>query len=166
MPHHSHHKRRVHHAPSYVTLFIHTHVAKAQEISKRTRVPVSVILAQAAEESSWGRAAPDNAYFGIKGKSPNGNTANHGTHEVVGGKSIAQTDNFRVYASFDEAADDYADFLVANKAYAAAFAFVNDPVAFAHAIGSSKYATNPQYGANLVSIIKTNNLVQYEVNPK
>jgi flagellum-specific peptidoglycan hydrolase FlgJ len=64
------HKKHAHHIPGYVTVFINLHVAKAREISRRTRIPVSIILAQAAEESSWGRTAPDNAFFGIKGKSP------------------------------------------------------------------------------------------------
>ncbi len=165
MTKHHLHKKHAHHIPSYVTAFINLHVAKAREISRRTRVSVSIILAQAAEESSWGRAAPDNAFFGIKSQSPSNNAAKHVTHEVVNGSRVAETDNFRAYANFDEAADDYADFLVSNKGYAAAFAFVSDPISFAHAMGQSKYATNPKYGANLANIITTNNLIQYEVNP-
>jgi len=78
---------------------------------------------------------------------------------------VAQNDNFRAYKDFDEAADDYANYLVSNpKLFGQAFAHVGDPIAFALAMGRSKYATNPKYGHNLVAIIKINDLLQYEVN--
>lgn len=163
MPHH--HKKHMHIVPPYVLSFVNAHLAKAQEVSKRTRVPVSVLLAQACEESDFGRKAPDNSYFGIKGKSVDGNSAKHATHEVVGDKSVGESDNFRAYKDFDEAADDYADFLVSKPAlFGKAFAHVDDPVAFAEEMGRSKYATNPKYGRNLVSIIRSNNFIKYEVN--
>ncbi len=162
---HRHHKVHAHQIPAHVTAFINAHVQKAQEISKRTLIPVSMILAQAAEESSWGRAAPDNAYFGIKGKSPTGGSTTHATHEVVNGRSVGESDSFRSYKDFEEAADDYAAFLISNKGYSAAFKHTDDPISFAKAIGRSGYATNPQYGANLVSIITVYKLTQYEVNP-
>lgn len=160
------HKTPAHKIAPYVLAFVKAHVAKAQEVSKRTRVPVSVLLAQACEESDFGRHAPDNAYFGIKGKSSTGKSAKHATHEVVDGKSVGETDSFRAYKDFDEAADDYADFLISTpRLFAKAFAHVDDPIAFAQEMGRSGYATNPKYGPNLVSIIKSNNLLQYEVNP-
>lgn len=156
--------RHKHVIPAYVLAFVNAHAAKAREVSRRTRVPASVLLAQACEESDFGRHAPDNAYFGIKGKSPSGGTAVHATHEVVSGRRISESDGFRAYKDFDEAADDYADFLVSNqRLFAKAFAHADDAIAFARAIGSSGYATNPRYGDNLVSIMKSNDLLQFDV---
>lgn len=160
------HRRHEHIIPAYVQVFIDTHAAKAQEINKKMRIPASVLLAQACLESDFGRRAPDNSYFGIKGKSPSGQTAAHATHEVVSGNSVPETDNFRAYKDFDEAADDYADFLVNHPNYfAAAFRHVDNSVEFARAMGKSKYATDPSYGPKLMNIIRSNKLARYDVLP-
>ncbi|MFG1173020.1 glucosaminidase domain-containing protein [Erwiniaceae bacterium CAU 1747] len=49
-------------------------------------IPVSVTLAQSAQETGWGKSVKNNAYFGIKGKSPEGNTTSFTTSEYIDGK--------------------------------------------------------------------------------
>ena len=57
-----------------------------------------------------GKHVKNNAYFGIKGKSPTGNSTSFGTTEVINGKVIHIKDTFRAYADYAESADDYGRF--------------------------------------------------------
>ncbi|TAM00337.1 MAG: hypothetical protein EPN70_22510 [Paraburkholderia sp.] len=75
-----HHHAKPHHAPKhhedppYVRAFIEEHLADAQAIQRKYGVPAGVVLAQSALESSWGRAVVSNAYFGVKGRAPSGDS--------------------------------------------------------------------------------------------
>jgi flagellum-specific peptidoglycan hydrolase FlgJ len=138
--------------PAHVTLFVGLHSADATLIAARTGIPAEVILAQSALESNWGRTVKDNAYFGIKGKSPTGKSTSFSTHEVtLSGQRISEIDEFRAYNSYVEAADDYASLI--QRRFAAAFAYRNDPEQFAEAVARLGYATDPQYAKKLKSII-------------
>jgi flagellar protein FlgJ len=129
------------------------HRAEAKIISARTRIPVEVILAQSALESDWGRTVKNNAYFGIKGKSPTGHSTKFAIHEVtLSGQRVSEVDAFRAYASYAEAADDYA--LPIQRKYPAAFAYSKDPEEFADAVARQGYATDPGYARKLKSIIQ------------
>jgi len=111
-----------------------------------------VILAQSALESDWGRTVKGNAYFGIKGKSPTGNSTSFSTHEVtLSGQRISEVDAFRAYASYFEAANDYASLI--QRKYPAAFVHRNAPEKFAEAVAKQGYATDPHYAKKLKSII-------------
>ncbi|HZZ05903.1 glucosaminidase domain-containing protein, partial [Paraburkholderia sp.] len=54
--HASHHQPRHHEAPAYVQAFINSHLAAAQEIQRKYRVPAGLVIAQSALESNWGRS--------------------------------------------------------------------------------------------------------------
>jgi flagellum-specific peptidoglycan hydrolase FlgJ len=60
-----------------------------------------------------------NTYCGSTGRSTAGQSVSFGTHEEVGGKLVAITDDVRAYASMADAADDCGRFLKANPRYAA-----------------------------------------------
>jgi flagellar protein FlgJ len=146
------HKHQPKQQPAHVAHFVGLHASDAKIISSRTGVPTEVILAQSALESNWGRSVKGNAYFGIKGKSPSGNSTSFATHEVtLAGKRISETDEFRAYASYDEAASDYASLI--QRKYPTAMACSDDPEKFADAIARQGYATDPQYAEKLKSII-------------
>jgi flagellar protein FlgJ len=152
MPH-----RAAHHGPrqqpAHVTYFIQSHAAEAQEVSARSGIPVEVILAQSALESDWGRKVNDNAYFGIKGRSTTGASTVFTTHEVdLAGRRVAQQARFRAYANYSEAADDYAALI--QRRFPTALAHRDDPTAFAQSVADGHYATDPQYGQKLKSIIR------------
>ena len=122
----------------------------------------SVLLAQAAHESAWGRHVKSNAYFGIKGKSPSGASTSFKTHEVVGGKSVTITDSFRAYKDFAEAADDYGRFLSQNPRYKACFSHTKDPGKFVDALAGAGYATDPDYASKIKNIIRRYGLTDYD----
>jgi len=94
------------------------------------------------------------ATFGIKGKSPTGASTAFGTHEVVQGKAIATTDQFRAYTSFQEAADDYGRFLRENARYKNCFAHAQNPAVFVDQLAKAGYATDPDYARKIKNIIR------------
>lgn len=148
--------------PAHVTAFIAMALPAAKAVMTKWKIPASVMIAQSAQETGWGRSVKGNAYFGIKGKSPSGASVDFGTHEVTGGQSVAITDSFRAYKDFDEAADDYGAFLNGNPRYAAAFKPGIDANAFIDAMAAAGYATDPDYAKKLKAIIRVYDLGQYD----
>ena len=140
--------------PPHVKAFIQMASAGARATSPKWRVPASVLVAQAAHESGWGRRVKSNAYFGVKGKSPTGASTSFSTHEVLEGKSIAVTDEFRAYASFQEAADDYGRFLSENPRYQSCFAHSRNPFRFVEELARAGYATDPDYARKIKNMIR------------
>ena len=146
------HKSKPKQQPAHVAHFIGLHGSDAQIIAARTGIPAEVILAQSALESNWGRSVQSNAYFGIKGKSPTGQSTTFSTHEVtLAGKRVSEIDEFRAYTSYAEAADDYASLI--RRKYPTVMAYRGDPEKFAEAVARRGYATDPYYAQKLKSII-------------
>lgn len=149
---HKHHQKN--HAkavPANVVSFVNLFYKDAKLVSVKSGIPVQVILAQSGLESGWGSKVIGNAYFGVKGKSPKGNSATFGTHENVGGKSIPVNGTFRAYANYAEAADDYASAI--QKYFPAAMADAGDPDQFVKDLQKLGYATAPNYAAQLQKIM-------------
>jgi flagellar protein FlgJ len=121
-----------------------------------------VLIAQSAQETGWGRHVVHNAYFGIKGHSPDGGSVDFKTTEVINGKVVHETDTFRAYTDFADAADDYGRLLSQNSRYSKAFLFKTDPDRFVHEIAKAGYATDPTYAQSLISIIHSHGLAQYD----
>ncbi|CAJ4423605.1 hypothetical protein GPZ74_16735 [Burkholderia pseudomallei] len=143
--------------------FIAAIAPAAQACAKRTGVPASVTVAQAALESSWGRRAPGMNLFGIKADlSWQGLVTEQVTHEVVNGKSIEITARFRAYDGWQGSIDDHADFLRSNPRYHSAFDCKNGPD-FARAIARAGYATDPLYADKLIAIMSTRNLGMLDI---
>lgn len=119
-----------------------------------------VQVAQFLLESFWGKYDMGDAhnYFGIKAL-PGEPTIVVGTHEVEGGKSVAQKAGFRKFASMAECFEAHAKLLCTKGAYAKARVHAADPIAFAHAL-TGVYATDPEYGAKLESIMKSRGLLE------
>jgi flagellar protein FlgJ len=141
--------------------FIQSHLAAARAVKEKYQIPISVCLAQSALETGWGRSVVGNAYFGIKAGAGHKSVTTT-THEVRGGNVVQETADFRSYASFEEAADDYGSFLTTNNRYRPAFAHTDNPEAFAIAVANAGYATDPNYGTKLVQIMRTNNLEDFD----
>jgi flagellum-specific peptidoglycan hydrolase FlgJ len=127
----------------------------AEEAEKKYGVPAEVTMAQAALETGWGQhIIPGFNIFGIKGTGPAGTVAK-GTWEVYNGKKVTITANFAKYHNFYEAVfahgklfhNGYYDRAVAN------FKKFKSPERFAQDI-TGTYATDPAYGAKLISIMK------------
>ena len=71
-------------------------------------------------------------------------------------------DKFRAYASAVESFQDHDNFFEVNKNYAQAIKDEKNPEQFALDIAKAKYATQPNYGQMLISIIKQYGLTQYD----
>lgn len=148
--------------PANVTAFVNRILADAKTIKAKYRIPVSILIAQAALESGWGRQVKGNAYFGIKSHNTAGATTAFKTTEFVNGKKRSLSDSFRAYANFKESAEDYGKFLTTNPRYRSAFAYANDPPKFADQLQLAQYATDPRYAEKLKAIIATYNLREYD----
>lgn len=118
------------------------------------------IVAQAALESGWGAAAIGNNVFGIKADSSwTGKRQLVWTREVIDRQSVMVQDWFRDYDSLADCIADHFEFLRRNTRYAAAGVFdydnsKSDEEYFA-ALKRAGYATDPDYVASLVAMLKS-----------
>lgn len=135
----------------------------ARDASKRSGVPASIILAQAALETGWGRSSIKDAknLFGIKGTGPAG-TVRVQTKEFVNGRMITISDNFRKYNNWMESIEDHGK-LLQKPRYAKAMAQKNNPDRFAEELYKAGYATDPQYPSKLKSIMRSNNFYRFNI---
>lgn len=124
----------------------------------------SVIIAQAAIESNWGRSALSakyNNYFGIKaGKSWKGKTVNMKTGEVFDGKNVTINSNFRVYDSLAESIRDRNRLLRMPRYKAVEPA--DTPRKQAEAIKAAGYCTATNYVESIMATINANGLTLYD----
>ena len=133
----------------------------ARAAAAASGIPETLILAQAALESAWGRrevrgddGAPSFNVFGIKAdRSWRGPVTEATTTEFVDGVAQRARAKFRRYGSYQEAFSDYARFIVTNPRYSAARS-QKDPASAAHALQRAGYASDPDYASKLVRVMK------------
>jgi flagellum-specific peptidoglycan hydrolase FlgJ len=113
----------------------------AKKIESKYNIPWQVTYAQATLETGYGKRAPNNNYFWIKG----GNGTWMKTKEFVDGKEVEITANFRWYTSMEESFEDYAKLLSTNTRYKDAFQYSNNPELFLNEVIKGGYATDPLY---------------------
>jgi flagellum-specific peptidoglycan hydrolase FlgJ len=134
----------------------------AMAAQSRYGVPAAVTIAQAIDESGWGQSAlaiRDYNLFGIKGNGPAGSDMQP-TQEFQNGSWVTVTAGFRVYHNVAESIADHGQLLATGPDYQRAMADRHVPDAFATDL-TGVYATDPQYGANLIAIMRLYNLYQY-----
>jgi tellurite resistance protein len=153
--------------------FIRRAAPGAQRGFRDFGVPASVTIAQAILESGWGKAhiGSANNYFGIKahmvgGRVEKGPIATgfvvRPTKEVAGGRVVTVNARFRSYASMADSMRDHGHFLRHNPRYKPAFAFKHEPNEFARALQRAGYATDPQYAAKLIDLMRTWDLYRFD----
>ena len=133
---------------------------------QRYGIPASVTIAQAIDESGWGQselATADHNLFGIKGTGPAGRDLQP-TQEYENGSWVTRTAPFRVYHNLAESIADHGQLLATNPAYQHAMANRQVPDAFADAL-TGVYATDPDYGPNLIALMRLYNLYRYDSAP-
>jgi flagellar protein FlgJ len=131
------------------------------------------LMAQAALETGWGQRMPRNAdgspsynMFGIKaGEGWSGPKATADSMEVTNGVAAPKRTSFRSYGSIEESVKDFASLLKNSPRYKDALAAGADARAYVARIGSSGYATDPDYGNKLNEILQASAL-QPGLNPK
>jgi flagellum-specific peptidoglycan hydrolase FlgJ len=135
----------------------------AEAAQQRWGVPAAVTVAQAIEESAWGKsqlAAEYHNLFGIKGNGPAGSVALP-TSEDYSGQWVTIQAQFRVYHNVAESIGDHAELLATSGYYHRAMADRALPDAFANDL-TGVYATDPDYGANLIAIMRLYNLYRFD----
>ena len=150
---------------------VNNFIKKIAEIVKEVnreridKILPSVCIAQACIETGYGTSAmmrKANAYFGIKATGWNGKVYSSATQEVYNGNTVTINDKFRAYNSLKESVIDYMNLLSTSPRYRACVG-VADYRKCIEIIVNGGYATGGQQYINLVcSIIKSNNLTQYD----
>jgi flagellar protein FlgJ len=135
--------------------------AAADKVSRASGIPQIFIMAQAALESGWGKSEIMDAngrsshnLFGIKATdSWTGRVVEAQTTEYIDGQKVSRVEKFRAYDSYQDSFKDFANLLRRNPRYQQVLKSVNDPVSYSHAMQRSGYATDPNYGKKLQSVI-------------
>ncbi len=138
----------------------------AQRVAARYGLPVSVLLAQAALESNWGRsrlAREARNLFGIKAVSRHTESVTLPTCEYgADGRRRVESARFAVYADVEDCLGDYARLLAYAPRYAPARAVADDPFAFAEQVAACGYATDPAYGKKVCALMRRYELTRFE----
>ena len=131
----------------------------ARKISRETGMAWETILAQAAQETGWGKKVlpGTNNIFNIKADSTwHGPSKTFNVWEIEGGKKVWKDQSFRVYGSVEEALRDRVEFLKQNPRYSKAGLFDDGTLGNlekeAAALRTAGYATDPLYAKNLVAV--------------
>ncbi|SIO16506.1 glucosaminidase domain-containing protein [Chitinophaga niabensis] len=138
--------------------YIETYKNLAMEEMRRSGVPAAIKLAQGILETQSGNGwlvLNSNNHFGIKCK-------NNWTGKSVNYDDDARQECFRKYESAEESWKDHSDFLHNNPRYKFLFDFnPEDYKSWAYGLKTAGYATSKTYPQQLIQIIETYNLQQY-----
>jgi flagellar protein FlgJ len=152
--------------------FLDMLLGPAQACQAAHGIPASFTLAQAALESSWGQSKLANSgcnLFGVKADpSWRGAVTCINTTEYTKGPNpqpYTVTAKWRCYKNWDECIEDRAQFFIKNKRYAAAFKETTGE-GWARAVAAAGYATDPDYAAKVIGVMRGRNLQRFDQPPK
>ncbi len=136
---------------------------QAQQAARQLGVSPVSLVAQAALETNWGRSMPrtaggssSNNLFGIKaGGAWSGDSVQSTTQEYDSGTASTVKAQFRSYSSPSQCFQDYVSLLQSNPRYAGALGTGANTQAFASALQSGGYATDPAYATKLGAVATT-----------
>ena len=135
--------------------------AAAKKAEEKYGVPAAITTAQWQLESGGGKHMPtgSNNPFGIKAKAGQ-ESVFAGTQEFEGGQMVSKKQEFAKFSSLDEAFEEHAKLLARGKAYDKArnASSLED---YADAL-TGTYATDPEYGEKLKSIMSKQQVAQPE----
>lgn len=134
----------------------------AEEASRTSGVPAHLMLGQAALESGWGKrelkgvdGTPSNNLFGIKASGNwDGKVVEAITTEYIHGVKQKRIEKFRAYDSYADSFKDFANMMSNNPRYNKVMANLDSVNAYAQAMQSAGYATDPNYASKLASVIQ------------
>ena len=143
--------------------FINLIAPGALAAQRQYGIPAAVTIAQAIDESGWGQsqlASQDNNLFGIKGTGPAGSVL-RSTQEYENGQVVTVSAPFRVYSDVAQSITDHSLLLATGSSYKQAMADRRSPDTFANDL-TGVYATDPNYGATLITIMRQYNLYRFD----
>jgi len=132
----------------------------AVDAARSLGLPPHFLVAHSALESGWGKSeirlpdgSPTYNVFGVKaGRSWQGPSVEVQTTEYVDGVAQTTREKFRVYGSYGEAFQDYANLLRSSPRFSGVLG-QQDGTQFARSLQQSGYATDPLYADKLGRII-------------
>lgn len=151
----------------YQADFIKKIAANVKKYAAKYNILVaSPIIAQAILESAFGKSklATDGFnYFGLKcGSKYTGDRITLNTREVIDGKNVTVSADFRKYKSMAGGVKGYFDFI--NTERYKNLKGVTDPKVYLENIKADGYATDPHYTSALMAVINKYDLTQYDGN--
>jgi flagellar protein FlgJ len=146
--------------------FVKRVMPSIQRAASALGVDPAGMLAQAALETGWGQRMPRAAdgssshnLFGIKaGDEWRGARATADSMEVINGVAAPRRTAFRAYASIEDSVNDFANLLKNSPRYRDVMAAGGNAAAYTAAMGKSGYATDPDYGNKLNTILGSETL--------
>jgi flagellar protein FlgJ len=136
--------------------FVRSVAPAAQWVQDKTGIPAAAMIGMAANETGYGKSAPGNNLFGIKGQGPAGATTS-GTWEDYGNGPVQITDQFRRYDNATQSFQDFVDFLRDNPRYQGVMNLVDQGKAnvgnFVQGLKDAGYMTDPNYVGKIQSIV-------------
>jgi flagellar protein FlgJ len=142
--------------------FVATMLPLAKEAAARIGVDPSVLVAQAALETGWGKSimrqqdgSSSHNLFGIKAQGGwKGPEARAITSEFRDGQMVKETADFRSYDSYASSFHDLVSFLQNNGRYQETLNSANNPDTFVKELQKAGYATDPDYASKISQIAK------------
>ena len=146
--------------------YVRTHTRLAVMESLRSNIPASVIMAQAIFESKWGEselARRSNNHFGIKAHSWNG-SVEYAKDDDRDNRGRLIPSAFRKYESVEMSYVDHTEFLQNIDRYRILFSYERtDYKNWAMGLSKCGYATDPNYGQNLIKLIEMYELYKLDI---
>ncbi|UDM31793.1 glycoside hydrolase family 73 protein [Lentilactobacillus laojiaonis] len=137
--------------------FINNYSNDVKKVSNKYNLYGSVMLSQAAIESGWGQSqltTQANNFFGIKGAYNGSSVAMPTTEYDENGKLYSTNANFKKYPSDYESFVDNAELLRNNPIYSGTWKENSNTYSLAAQALTGTYATDPNYGNTIVSVIE------------
>ena len=142
--------------------FVNTMLPLAKDAAARIGVDPTVLVAQAALETGWGKSimrqsdgSSSHNLFGIKAAGGwQGAEARTITSEFRDGKMVKETADFRSYDSYADSFHDLVSFLQNNNRYQATLKSADNPEQFVKELQKAGYATDPGYASKISQIAK------------
>jgi flagellar protein FlgJ len=142
--------------------FVATMLPLAKDAAARIGVDPSVLVAQAALETGWGKSimrqqdgSSSHNLFGIKATSSwGGGQARAITSEFRDGKMVKETADFRSYDSYADSFHDLVSLLQNNNRYKEVVNSADNPEQFVKELQKAGYATDPDYASKISQIAK------------
>ncbi|MDR9425130.1 MAG: flagellar assembly peptidoglycan hydrolase FlgJ [Marinobacter sp.] len=139
----------------------------AERVAKDSGIDPKLMVAQAALETGWGSKMikgdgnePSFNLFGIKADSRwSGDSGTITTTEFRDGLPMKEQADFRAYPDYEASFRDYVDFLQNNPRYRDVLSSADQPDVFADKLQEAGYATDPEYGSKIRSIMNRDSLM-------
>ncbi|MDY7560770.1 flagellar assembly peptidoglycan hydrolase FlgJ [Pseudomonas sp. 10B1] len=142
--------------------FVATMLPLAKDAAARIGVDPTVLVAQAALETGWGKSimrqqdgSNSHNLFGIKAQGGwQGPEARAITSEFRDGQMIKETADFRSYGSYADSFHDLVTVLQNNNRYQGVLKSADNPEQFVKELQKAGYATDPDYASKISQIAK------------